>query len=96
VPDLRTAPDPAADYVLRKLGHMVVFGILAVLVAWAWPWRRPIAAAFVLTVLYAATDELHQSFVPGRYGDPLDVAIDAAGAAIGLAAWSAARGRLDA
>ena len=34
-------------------------------------------------VLYAATDEIHQLFVPGRYGQWTDVAIDAAGVALG-------------
>ena len=34
-------------------------------------------------VLYAVTDEIHQLFVPGRYGQWTDVAIDAAGVALG-------------
>jgi VanZ family protein len=38
----------------------------------------------VAAVLYAATDELHQSLVPSRYARVTDVAIDAAGAAIGV------------
>ena len=34
--------------------------------------------------IYAVSDEIHQSFVEGRHGSPVDVAIDATG--IGLAA----------
>jgi VanZ family protein len=40
--------------------------------------------AFVFAVLYAITDEIHQTFVPTREGKVRDVIIDATGAAI---AW---------
>jgi VanZ family protein len=40
--------------------------------------------AFVLTALYAASDEFHQTFVSGRSGQPLDVLIDSFGAIIFL------------
>jgi VanZ family protein len=36
------------------------------------------------------TDELHQSFVPGRSADPLDVLADCAGALLGIALWHGA------
>ena len=49
------------------------------------PWRWPVAwGAFALAVLYAITDEFHQSFVPSRTGHSLDVLIDSCGAAAGL------------
>ena len=65
-----------------------MFGILALL-AWraltgTTAWRRPWAWAFVLTVLYAASDELHQGFVAGRHPSAVDVAIDASGALLAL------------
>lgn len=78
------------DWIVRKLGHVVEYAILAVLL-----WRalrlvgcpkRPAAAAFSIAVLYAVSDELHQTFVPGRHGTPLDVMIDAGGAIVGLTA----------
>jgi VanZ family protein len=72
------------DYVLRKCAHMTEYAILAVLL---WRATRSYAWAFALAVAYAATDEVHQLFVRGRHGSPLDVAIDAAGALIGLAVW---------
>jgi VanZ like family. len=82
--DLRFLPDDAADFVLRKLGHAGVFGILALLLwralAWTTAWRRPWAWALVLTIVYAASDELHQGLVAGRHPSPLDVGIDATGA----------------
>ena len=46
--------------------------------------RRTIAPAFLACVLFAGSDEYHQSFVPGRNGTTLDVGIDGLGA--GLAA----------
>jgi VanZ family protein len=47
----------------------------------------------VLGTLYAASDELHQTFVEGRAGSPVDVAIDAVGVACGIAAWQLVRSR---
>ena len=42
--------------------------------------------AFALGVAYAATDEIHQHFVSGRHGAPVDVAIDAVGVLVGVLA----------
>jgi len=70
------------DYVLRKCAHMTEYAILAALVLRA---TRSYASAFALAVAYAATDEVHQIFVRGRHGSPVDVCIDAAGALVGLA-----------
>jgi VanZ family protein len=87
--DLRFVPDKGLDFIVRKTGHMGVFGIMALLV-----WRalasttrlcRPWAWGCVLAGLYAATDELHQGFVAGRHPSPVDVAIDAVGALIAVA-----------
>jgi VanZ family protein len=74
----------AWDLVLRKLAHMVAFGLLWAL--WQRALRRPAAAALI-TLLYAASDELHQSGVEGRNGSPWDWAIDAAGVALAVLAW---------
>ena len=37
------------------------------------------AKAFIVAFLYAASDELHQTFVPTREGKPRDIAIDTIG-----------------
>ncbi len=76
----------ALHVVVRKLGHVGEYGILAVLWLRALD-PRPRAAvwAIVLAALYAVTDEVHQSFVPSRTGSPLDVGVDAAGALVGVA-----------
>ena len=69
---------------LRKTAHMVEFGLL-----W-WLWQRALAmpaAAAAIALGYAASDEWHQSFVEGRNGSPVDVAIDAVGIAVAVALW---------
>lgn len=89
-PDLRFVPDEGLDFLIRKAGHMVVFGILALLiwraVATTTARRRPWAWALALAVLYAITDELHQGSVAGREASAVDVGIDAAGALFAIAA----------
>lgn len=74
------------DLVLRKLAHAFEFGLLAALVHRA---SGSFPAAFLGTSAYAATDEIHQLFVQGRSGSPLDWLVDTAGAAIALlvVAW---------
>jgi len=96
-PNLRFAPDEFLDFLVRKAGHMAVFGILALLlwraVAGTTTRRRPWAPALALTVLYAVTDELHQGFVAGRHPSAVDVGIDAAGALIVVVAVGLIRSR---
>jgi VanZ family protein len=95
-PNLRFLPDDSLDFVVRKLGHAGVFGILALLLwralATTAGLRRPWAWALALAILYAVTDELHQGGVVGRHASPVDVAIDATGAlvAVGVTAGVAA------
>jgi len=90
IPHLRFMENNLLDFIVRKIGHMGVFGILARLLARAftgstyWSWKKIFAASFVLTFLYACTDEYHQSFVPGRGPSVHDVAIDTVGAWLAL------------
>ena len=79
------------DYPIRKLAHMTEFGILAVLLFIAIRYYRKINTiqkhyffSWVGTVCYAATDEFHQRFVPGRSGNLFDVGVDATGALLAL------------
>lgn len=44
---------------------------------------RRILPVFLLSLLCAAADEFHQSFVPGRCGTPADVLVDSVGILIG-------------
>ena len=78
------------------VAHFAEYAALATLWTWAlWPsvGRAAVPAAAAIAFLYAVSDEIHQSFVPGRVADPLDVAVDAAGIAAALALGVYARGR---
>jgi VanZ like family len=93
--------DVRLDYFpLRDKGvHFVEYGTLAFLIAHAvrvtWPSaRHSFAAAVWLTVGLGLTDELHQSYVPGRMADPLDLLADALGALFAVSLYFALRVRL--
>src|SRR2546423_8635071 len=71
------------DLILRKLVHISEYALLCFL-AWralarVTPERRARALALCVSLGYAGTDELHQTFVHGRHGTPGDVAIDSVG-----------------
>ena len=81
------------DTVLRKLAHITIYGVLWLTLMRASVWRRPVLAA-VIAIAYAISDEIHQSFVEGRHGSPVDVAIDALGVGLAVLAWIVASRRL--
>ena len=79
----------AAHFGLRKVGHVVEFGVLAILWYRALaPSPRAVAGAFVLAAAYGGLDELRQGLDPSRVPAVGDVAVDAFGALLGLAAWT--------
>lgn len=84
------------NLVIKKGAHLFVYGVLAV-AYWLGLAGRPQGwrYAWAMAVLYAITDESHQSFVPGRGATVVDVGIDALGAALGLWLWSRLRARPD-
>jgi VanZ family protein len=79
------------DLVLRKVAHVTEYAVLGALLLRA---TRRAGLAFLLGVLYATSDEVHQTFVRGRHGSPVDVAIDAFGLACGIVLWQRAQARL--
>jgi VanZ family protein len=76
------------DQILRKAAHVTEYAILGVLLLRALGGELPALAA---GVAYAITDEIHQLFVRGRHGSPVDVAIDAAGVLLGLLVFHATK-----
>lgn len=93
-PTLSPARLDELHHLFRKCGHLTEFAILALLLwralrhsletaprRWHWP-AAGLALAGVF--LYAASDEFHQSFVPGRTALISDMFIDTAGGAVGL------------
>jgi len=92
--DLPHAEEAWLDVLLKKTGHALVYGVLV------WLYRRALRRRFPagttlrivsigLAVAYALSDEYHQTFVPGRNGNLVDVAVDGVGAcgAMLLARW---------
>jgi len=49
---------------------------------------KAMVATLVLGVLYGAADEVHQSFIPGRSAELLDVAADGVGVLIGCLGYA--------
>lgn len=77
---------------LDKVVHAGLYGALGWLAggAMARGPARPVArggmtGALLAIALFAAGDEWHQRFIPGRGADPLDWGADVAGGALGLA-----------
>lgn len=78
---------PAALFKYDKLSHFIEYAILGLLLVRAlnksYPqnnFLRLKAMAFFITIVYAATDEFHQGFVPGRSLDFFDWLADSLGA----------------
>lgn len=77
------------DHMVRKTAHFLEYALLAFLVCGCLnkgDWRH--MGAYLLpwgiATAYAASDELHQRFVPGRNGCISDVCLDSFGAICGV------------
>ena len=75
---------PGLTRIDDKFGHFAVYGLLGTLacrLGSGWP-----AAAWALVAVsaYGASDEWHQSFVPGRQSELQDWIADTAGAALAI------------
>jgi VanZ family protein len=90
-------PETAGDYkvywwfqfIVRKGAHVLEFASLSVwatglLLAYAVRFAYPLGGCFA--AVYAASDELHQLFVPGRDGKVTDWLFDCLGAVLGVLA----------
>ncbi len=74
------------DLGLRKLAHAAEYALLTL--AWAWALRpltrMSVPLAALIALLYAVSDEYHQTFIAGRGGTATDVLVDAIGVGIAL------------
>jgi VanZ family protein len=74
-----------ADLLIRKLAHLSEYFIFGFLVSYVLQKRsalmsvRQISLAIPLGIIYAISDELHQSFVPSRTASAMDVLLDTIG-----------------
>ena len=94
-PQLPRYPTGMIDLLLKKLGHLTEYAVLAVLVQRALVQGGACSTVPVLpcllSIVYALSDEYHQLFVPGRNGNLWDVGVDTLGAVIGLALYARCR-----
>jgi VanZ family protein len=76
------------DILIKKSAHAIGYALLGIAYFGALPRRLSPgsrwAIALLMAVLFALSDEFHQSFVEGRTSALRDVAIDGAGAAVAL------------
>src|SRR3989344_6684000 len=85
-PALQAASINWLDFGLKKTAHFVEYFILATLMARSFKRSTTLGLSAILTlslmltVLYAASDEYHQTFVVSRGGRSRDVLIDSTGA----------------
>ena len=76
------------NFILRKLAHFSEYAFLLTLIYWGLRSRLSLkpqtlmAGVLFFVILFAISDEYHQSFVPGRTSQLLDVMIDSAGASV--------------
>jgi VanZ family protein len=90
IPDLGTGLG-TWDLVLRKVAHTAEYAVLGALLFRALR-REPLA--ILAGSAYAVTDEVHQAFVSGRHGSPVDWLIDTVGVTAGVllfSRWAASR-----
>jgi len=79
-----------ADRIVKKGGHALGYGLLALAYlrglkgGSSHASSRQFLVAWLMAVLYSATDEFHQSFTPGRHPAVTDVMIDSIGALVAL------------
>ncbi len=77
------------DFIIKKSAHIIEYGVLAMLLYRAFinsAFSKPtaISTTFFIAVLYAISDEFHQSFTPGREPTLRDIGFDTIGASLSL------------
>ncbi|OEF99776.1 hypothetical protein BHF71_00955 [Vulcanibacillus modesticaldus] len=82
-------------FLIRKLGHVTVYLILTLLILRAMKKRKQshmpkstYVIAFVIAIMYAISDEYHQSLTGFRDGRLMDVGIDGIGVLLGMWVYS--------
>lgn len=94
---LSSMPGSSVPGRFGTLAHLIEYLVLAALIIRSLDGTRGtvvehIVLAVSLAAAWAATDELHQAFVPLRTPDPVDWIVDTAGALVGALLLAAARG----
>ena len=87
--NVRTELLDSINHVVRKGAHFCEYALLASTIAFhllVWKRKRKwvLIISILISALYAATDEFHQTLIQGRGGRLADVLLDTAGAATGM------------
>ncbi len=75
------------SFIIRKSAHVIEYMILTFFFLYAFyknKYNKYLLYSASLSVLYAMSDELHQTFIPGRSGTAVDVGIDTIGVVLAL------------
>jgi len=85
------------DLVVKKGGHVLGYGLLALAIWYGMNFeKRSWRLVLLLAIVYAVTDEFHQSFIPGRHPSWVDaLVIDGGGAAVMIWVVSKVRKKCD-
>ena len=90
-PEEQFTLEEEASFLIRKTAHFSIYTILGALSYSAVSVtlsgseaKTRIPLSFLIGALYAVSDEIHQSFVPGRSCELRDMAIDSAGVLLGV------------
>lgn len=80
-------------FLTRKTAHIIAYFILGILIfnvvkTYRLRVHNAIFASIGFALVYAASDEFHQLFVPGRSGELRDILIDTTAATIGILLFS--------
>src|SRR5690625_1919586 len=79
-------------FFIRKSAHFTAYFILGLLVMHAikhgYGLRlQTMIISFLITIIYAISDEFHQTFIPGRSGEVRDILIDSIGSLTGISVY---------
>ncbi len=75
------------DHPVRKIAHFMEYFILGALLVGAivmTATKKGFIISWLMAMLYAISDEVHQIFIPGRNGNITDVMIDSSGALLAV------------
>lgn len=83
--------------IVRKIAHFIIYAMLGASLAnffrstegKKFPSLKAIILSLLIAVIYSSIDEYHQSFIPERDGNPIDILIDSLGATAGICAFIA-------
>ena len=96
IPSIKNMPEPEKENVVdrvesivRKIAHYSIYTLVGILLMSLMSTYKikeldRIAISMIIGVIYAATDEIHQAFVPGRGPLVTDVILDSIGVLTGI------------